>query len=78
MSRSDGSPPDRHPAPRDAASAALALVLSADVMTLSLTGIRRRYPGVSNTDAGIAFIGIHYGPELAEAIRARLKKGAPS
>ena len=57
--------------------AALALALSADVMTLSLAGIRRRNPGVSNTEAGIAFVGIHYGPELAEAVRARLKEDAP-
>lgn len=36
--------------------AALALALSADVMTLSLAGIRRRNPGVSKTDAGTAFV----------------------
>jgi len=56
--------------------AAMALALSADVMTLSLAGIRRRNPGVSNTDAGIAFVGIHYGPELAEAVRARVSEDA--
>ena len=58
--------------------AALALALSADVITLSLAGIRRRDPGVSQTDAGLAFVGSHYGPELAEAVRARLKEDTSS
>ena len=56
--------------------AAIAIGLSADVISISLAGIRRRNPGLSSTDAGITFVGIHYGPELAEAVRVRLKPGA--
>ena len=51
----------------------LALALSADVVSLALAGIRRRNPGVSDADAGLRFVEIHYGSELADLVRARLK-----
>ena len=54
----------------------LALALSADVASLALAGIRRRSPGISGTDAGLRFVEIHYGSDLASAVRARLE-GSP-
>ena len=53
----------------------LALALSADVVSLALAGIRRRSPGISDTDAGLRFVAIHYGTDLAAAVGARVKKG---
>ena len=50
----------------------LALSLSASVMELAYAGIRRRSPGISDFDAGLQFVEIHYGPDLAQAIRTRL------
>jgi hypothetical protein len=55
----------------------LALALSADVVSLALAGIRRRNPGVSDTDAGLRFVEIHYGSELAGLVRARLNGSDP-
>jgi hypothetical protein len=50
----------------------LALSLSASVMQLAYAGIRRRLPGISDVDASLKFVEIHYGADLARAIRARL------
>ena len=50
----------------------LALSLSASVMQLAYAGIRRRSPGISDLDAGVTFVEIHYGAELAMAVRRRL------
>jgi hypothetical protein len=50
----------------------LALSLSASVMELAYAGIRRRTPRISDLDAGLQFVEIHYGADLARAIRARL------
>ena len=55
----------------------LALALSADVITLTRAGIMRRHPGISDADAGVEFIRVHYGAELAAAVRARLKGDPP-
>jgi hypothetical protein len=50
----------------------LALSLSASVMQLAYAGIRRRSPGISDLDARLQFVEIHYGVDIARAIRARL------
>jgi len=39
---------------------------------LAYAGIRRRSPGISDDDARLKFVEIHYGAELAQAVRARL------
>jgi hypothetical protein len=51
----------------------LALSLSASVIELAYAGIRRRSPGISDEHARLQFVEIHYGPELAHAVRARLR-----
>ena len=53
----------------------LAFGLSADVMALSVEGLRRRHPGLSPRDVRLRFVEIHYGVELAEAVRARMERG---
>ena len=50
----------------------LALSLSASVMELAYAGIRRRSPGISDLEAGLQFVEIHYGPDLAQGLRTRL------
>lgn len=50
----------------------LALSLSASVIGLAYAGIRRRSPGISDDDAHLQFVEIHYGAELAQELRARL------
>jgi hypothetical protein len=42
------------------------------VIELAYAGIRRRSPGISDDDARLKFVEIHYGAELAQAVRARL------
>ena len=51
----------------------LAFALSADVMSLSLAGIRRRQPGLSESEVHLQFVAIQYGDELAESVRARVE-----
>ena len=50
----------------------LALSLTASVIELACAGIRRRSPGISDEDARLQFVEIHYGAELAQAVRGRL------
>ena len=50
----------------------LALLLTASVIELACAGIRRRCPGISDEDARLQFVEIHYGAELAQAVRGRL------
>jgi hypothetical protein len=50
----------------------LALSLSASVIELAYAAIRRRSPGISDDDTRLQFVEIHYGSELAHAVRARL------
>jgi len=56
----------------------LAFALSADVMSLSLAGIRRRQPGLSEPQARLRFVAIQYGKDLAESVRARVEETRPS
>jgi hypothetical protein len=52
--------------------ARLALSLSATIIKLAHAGIRRRSPSISPIDEGLQFVEIHYGAELARAVRDRL------
>jgi hypothetical protein len=52
--------------------ARLALSLSATIVDLAHAGIRRRSPSISTVEAGLQFVEIHYGVELARAVRDRL------
>ncbi len=54
----------------------VALSLSAAVIALARSGIRRRSPALSEVDARLRFVEIHYGPELARAIRIRLSRSS--
>ena len=52
----------------------VALSLSAAVIDIAYAGIRRRRAGISDVDAGLQFVEIHYGRELAQAVRARMSE----
>jgi hypothetical protein len=52
----------------------MALSLSAAVIDIADAGIRRRLAGISDVDAGLQFVEIQYGSELAEAVRGRLSE----
>ena len=52
----------------------MALSLSAAVIDIAYAGIRRRQAGISDVDAGLQFVEIHYGRELAQAVRARMSE----
>jgi len=52
----------------------IALSLSAAVIDIAYAGIRRRLAGISDVDAGLQFVEIQYGRELAQAVRARLSE----
>jgi hypothetical protein len=52
----------------------MALSLSAALIDIAYTGIRRRLAGISDVDAGLQFVEIQYGRELAQAVRARLSE----
>ncbi len=53
---------------------ALALSLSRTVLTLSRRGISRRSPGASDQEIGLRFVELHYGRELAQAVREELAR----
>jgi hypothetical protein len=50
----------------------LALSLSRTVLGLSRCGLARRMPGASEEEVGLRFVELHYGRELAEAVREDL------
>jgi hypothetical protein len=53
---------------------ALARSLSMTVGELARRGIRRGHPDASDLEVGLLFIAYHYGPELAERVRADLAR----
>jgi hypothetical protein len=55
----------------------LALSLSRSVLSLSRDGVARRLPHASREEIGLEFIRLHYGEELAEGVRRRLRPGGP-
>ena len=52
----------------------MALSLSATLIDIAYAGIRRRQAGISDVDAGLRFVEIQYGRELALAVRARMSE----
>jgi len=50
----------------------LALSLSSSVIALSREGLRRRMPGAREEEVGLRFVELHYGPEIAAAVRIHL------
>jgi len=52
----------------------MALSLSAALIDIAYAGIRRRQAGISDMDAGLQFVEIQYGRELAQAVRARMSE----
>ena len=55
-----------------AARAGIAFSLSELVIGLARTAIRRQNPEISDREVLLRFVAIHYGPELAEALRSHL------
>lgn len=56
--------------------AALALSLSATVMSLARRAIRRGMPGAPEEHVAVRFVELHYGRELAMALRRHLESRA--
>jgi len=52
----------------------LALSLSRTVLGLSRRGLARRMPGAGEAEVGLRFVELHYGGELAEAVRDHLAR----
>jgi hypothetical protein len=52
----------------------LALSLSGSVCVLSRRAIRRARPGLTDEEVGLRFVALHYGTDLAEAVRADLAR----
>jgi hypothetical protein len=55
----------------------LALSLSRSVVSLSRGGIARRLPHASPQEIGLEFVRLHYGEELASAVRRHLRAAPP-
>jgi hypothetical protein len=55
----------------------LALSLSRSVMSLSRGGIARGLAGASPEEQGLRFVAVHYGADLADALRADLLARRP-
>ena len=60
----------RHASP--AKRLALALALSRTVIGLSRRGLARRMAGATEEEIGLRFVELHYGRELAQAVREEL------
>ncbi len=52
----------------------LALSLSRTVLGLSRRGLARRLQGASEQEVGLRFVELHYGHELAQAVREELAR----
>jgi hypothetical protein len=50
----------------------LAFSLSRTVIQLARRAIRRAHPGASQAELGLLFVSVHYGDDLARAMRSRL------
>ena len=49
------------------------LQLSSDLIRSAKAAIRRRYPELTEDGIAVKFIELHYGADLAAAVRARLE-----
>ena len=54
--------------------AAIAFSLTQTVVELARQAIRRRHPGLSEQEVMLRFVALHYGPDLAEKLRADLDR----
>lgn len=52
----------------------LAFSLSESVCALSRRAIRRANPGLSDDEVGLRFLSLHFGEELAQAVRGELMR----
>jgi hypothetical protein len=52
--------------------AQMSLALSAQVIGLARRAIRRSLPGATAAEAGLRFVELHYGPDLAADLRRYL------
>jgi hypothetical protein len=52
------------------------LRLSSELLRCAKAAIRRRYPEFTEDEIAVKFIELHYGSELATAVRARLESAA--
>jgi hypothetical protein len=55
----------------------LALSLSRAVIGLSRGGLARRLADASPEEVGLRFVALHYGADLADALRAELQSRRP-
>jgi len=55
----------------------LALSLSRTVIGLSRGGLARKLADASSEEMGLRFVALHYGADLAEALRAELLSRRP-
>ena len=55
----------------------LAFSLSRTVMSLARAGLARTIPGASPEEVGLRFVALHYGPRLADEVRAALAARRP-
>ena len=46
-------------------------------MSLSRRGLARALPGAGVEEIGLRFVAVHYGPELADAVRRHLAARRP-
>jgi hypothetical protein len=51
----------------------LALSLSRAVITLSRSGLARRFPAQNQEAIGLRFVALHYGEDIAAAVRLALE-----
>ncbi|WP_456426155.1 hypothetical protein [Rhodocaloribacter sp.] len=56
---------------------ALALSLSASTVEMARNAIRRRHPTLSEEEVKLKFVEVHYGKELADRVRASLRRDDP-
>lgn len=52
----------------------LAFSLSRTVMSLSRDGLARSLPGTTAEDVALRFVALHYGPQLADEVKADLEE----
>lgn len=55
----------------------LALSLSRTIMSISRAGLARRLAEASPEERGLRFVALHYGADLADALRAELLARRP-
>jgi hypothetical protein len=53
---------------------AAAQALTVNVVSLSRRAIRKRHPSWSEADVLLEFVRLHYGRELADAVRSHLER----